>query len=190
MTTDATLAGTLEALGARPVPALAPDAAARLDERISALTGTPVSAPPAERSSAGVVVQLPQRRHHRARTIAVVGAAVAVAAVLAAGVLAGSPTGWFDTGSDPDLALASAKNAVVHLPDGSSITAHVGLSLPDGAIVTTGPGGYVTAGGVELGPGGEAVVSGGELEPSVSVPSVSTPIPPSLPPTVPAGPLP
>ena len=84
------------------------------------------------------------------------------------------------------------------LPDGSAITAHVGLSLPEGAIVTTGPGGHAAAGGVELGPGGEAVVSDGELAPAVPVPPLSAPLPstlplpivPSIPATVPASPLP
>jgi len=201
------------------VPALSRDASARLDDRIAALTGTR-GAPLREDEprSPGVVVAFPRRRRRlqrsqrcasgsfgdggpsrRRRTRAIAtAAAAAAAAVIVAAVLAGSPAGRSGQGPDPDLSRASARNATVLLPDGSAITAHVGLSLPEGAIVTTGPGGHAAAGGVELGPGGEAVVSDGELAPAVPVPPLSAPLPstlplpivPSIPATVPASPLP
>jgi hypothetical protein len=64
---------------------------------------------------------------------------------------------------DRALALAVAVDTTVQLPNGSMITGARGLSLPDGAVVRTGPNGHCAAGDVELGPGIEALVASGHL---------------------------
>jgi cell division septation protein DedD len=51
----------------------------------------------------------------------------------------------------------------VQLPDGSMVAGVRGVSLPDGAVVRTGPHGRCSAGDVDFGPGIEALVDSGRL---------------------------
>jgi hypothetical protein len=108
----------------------------------------------------GRLVALPSTPR-RARRPGVVSGAVAATA---AAVLVGALTGVYGRGiDDRTLALAVAVDTVVQLPDGTTVTGAQGLSLPDGAVVRTGPNGHCAAGDVELGPGLEALVDAGHL---------------------------
>ncbi len=114
-----------------------------------------VSTPPP-----GHLVALPSMPR-RARRPGVMSGAVAAAA---AAVLIGALTGVYGHGvDDRTLDLAVAVDTVVQLPDGTVITGKQGLSLPDGAVVRTGPNGRCAAGDVEFGPGLEALVDAGHL---------------------------
>ena len=104
------------------------------------------------------IVRLPARVRHR---LPVVAAAVAM---IAAVVLVGALAGWFGRGPDShSLALAGAVDTTVLFPDGTKVAGYTGLTLPDGAVVRTGPNGRATAGNVELGPALEALVDAGAL---------------------------
>lgn len=108
----------------------------------------------------GRLVALPSAPR-RTRRPGVLSGAVAAAA---AAVLIGALTGVYGHGvDDRTLALAVAVDTVVQLPDGTMIAGEQGLSLPDGAVVRTGPNGHCAAGDVELGPGLEALVDAGHL---------------------------
>jgi hypothetical protein len=108
----------------------------------------------------GRLVALP-RRERRTRAPVLVTAATAAAA---AAVLLGAFTGFYGRGvEDRALALAVAVDTTVQLPDGSLITGARGVSLPDGAVVRTGPNGRCSAGDVDFGPGMEALVDAGRL---------------------------
>lgn len=70
--------------------------------------------------------------------------------------------------TQPDVApgsvqLASARDAVVELPDGSTVRATAGLVVPEGGLVRTGPDGRVVADGTAIGPNKSAVVRDGRL---------------------------
>ena len=143
------LRSLLRAAGSRPVPPLAPAFLAERDARL--------------RSRAPALVLEPRatRRDRRARRPAVVsGAAAAAAALVVVGALTGVVAG---PGADAELVLGTAVDTVVSFPDGSTVDGSRGLTLPDGAVIRTGPHGRAAAGGVELGPGLEAVVDSGEL---------------------------
>ncbi len=135
---------------------------------------------------------LVERAQARSRARFVRPMLVSAAAAVAALVLAGSLAGWF--GQDEQqrqLALASAVDTIVVLPDGTTIDGHGGLALPDGAIVQTGPNGHAAVGNVDLGPGQQAVVEGGRLQvstPEPTVPTVVTTLPPVTVPTLPTTP--
>jgi hypothetical protein len=141
----------LRAVAARPAPLPRPEFVAGLGARLA--DGTTGISPV-------VTLRQPARRVMRPVLTGVAAAAAAV-------VLAGSFAGWFD-GADESararsLALASATDTVVVLPDGNQVLGTVGLELPDEAIVRTGPNGSATAGRTQLGPQQEAVVDAGQL---------------------------
>jgi len=162
----------LEEAGARPAPNPSTEFVAGLEARLLA------NARPA---GAAVVTPMRTRPTGRLRP-----ALVAAAAAAAAVVLVGSLAGWF--GRDEvqrQLALASAVDTTVVLPDGTEVEGTDGLDLPNGTIVRTGPEGHAAVGNVDLGPSQEAVIRAGRLEitvPEVTVPPVSLPVTaPSLP---------
>jgi hypothetical protein len=130
----------------------------------------------------------PSRGRDRLRHL--VPALSAVAAAVAAVVLAGALSGWFAGGGSESPTLVSAHDTTVVLPSGRSVEGKVGLKLPDGALVQTGPGGSATAGGVEIGPGSAATVNNGQVEttlPTVTIPALPTaPTVPVTAPTVPS----
>ncbi|MCJ7436673.1 MAG: hypothetical protein MUP97_02785 [Acidimicrobiia bacterium] len=108
----------------------------------------------------GHLVALP-RHVRRKRAPVLVTAATAAAA---AAVLLGALTGVYGRGvEDRALALAVAVDTTVQLPDGSLIEGTRGVSLPDGAVVRTGPNGHCSAGDIDFGPGMEALVDAGRL---------------------------
>ena len=138
----------LELAGGRD--ATGPDVGFRVDLERQLVTTTPP----------GHLVALPSAPR-RARRPGVLSGAVAATA---AAVLIGALTGVYGHGiDDRTLALAVAVDTVVQLPDGTMIAGEQGLSLPDGAVVRTGPNGRCAAGDVELGPGLEALVDAGHL---------------------------
>jgi len=164
----------LEDAGTRAAPVPSPEFVTTLEARL--LSDSVVMPAPAS---------LVERSRARSRVRFVRPALVAAAAAVAAIVLAGSLAGWFgrDT-SRHEIALASAVDTVVVLPDGTHVKAHDGLTLPDGAVVRTGPNGHAAVGNVDLGPGQTAVVTGGRIQisvPEVTVPSVTLPTVPALP---------
>jgi uncharacterized membrane protein YgcG len=117
-------------------------------------------------STSGAADELESRRERRRQLPAVLsGAAAAVVALLVAGAL----TGLFgsgpadDTDGRTDLALVTAVDTVVVLPDGSTVAGARGVALPDGTIIRTGPHGRATVAGVRLGPDSEAVVRDGRV---------------------------
>jgi hypothetical protein len=124
-----------------------------------------------------------------ARVVAA-AAAVVVLAVGSAALL-----GAFSSGGRP-LQLGHAVNTTVVLPNGQRVPGRLGLNLPNGAIVSTGPTGRASAGSVDIGPGIQATVNNNRLQltptaptqpvtPPVNVPSTPTlptlPIPTTLP---------
>ena len=160
----------LEEAGSRPAPEPSTEFVAGLEARLLADSRPPVPAT--------VITPMRARPTGRLRP-ALVAAAGAAAAV----VLVGSLAGWF--GRDEvqrRLALASAVDTTVVLPDGTEVEGTDGLDLPDGTIVRTGPEGHAAVGNVDLGPSQEAVIRSGRLE--ITVPEVTVP-PASLPVTVP-----
>jgi hypothetical protein len=158
----------LRAAGERPVL----EARAGFVDGLEARLG--VQAPP------GRLVALP-RRVRRSRVPVLVTAA---AAAVAAAVLLGALTGVYGRGvEDRVLALAVAVDTTVQLPDGTLIEGARGVSLPDGAIVRTGPNGHCSAGDIDFGPGVEALVDAGRLRLRAAVagavmPDPRTPIAP------------
>lgn len=168
----------LQHAGTRDVPAPSPEFVTGLQARLLGDVAT-LPAP----------TSLVERSRARSRARFVRPALVSAAAALAAVVLAGSLAGWFgQDDSQRQLALASAVDTIVVLPDGTTIDGHDGLSLPEGAVVQTGPNGHAAVGNVDLGPGQQAVVEGGRLQVSVTVPPL---VEPTLPPvTVPSLPTP
>jgi len=100
------------------------------------------------------------RRRGRGLPLSLLGAAGVAA--LFGGALAG---GWSGDGSPAAqaLAVATAADTTVVLPDGSSVAARRGLVLPDGTVVRTGANGRCVAGDVDLGPSLEATVNAGRL---------------------------
>lgn len=147
-TTRHEVLGLLELAGGRE--SIGPDRGFRVDLEHRLLTTNPP----------GRLVALPTARRRARRPGVISGAAAAAAAV----VLAGALTGAYGRGvDDQTLALAVAVDTVVQLPDGTMVTGEQGLSLPDGAVVRTGPNGHCAAGDIELGPGLEALVDAGHL---------------------------
>jgi len=123
----------------------------------------------------GRLVALPRRERRRRAPVLVTGAAAAAAAV----VLLGALTGVFGRGvEDRALALAVAVDTTVQLPDGSMIEGVRGVSLPEGAVVRTGPNGRCSAGDVDFGPGMEALVAAGRLRlrPYLAAAAIADPI--------------
>jgi len=161
-------------LGARRVPGPSPEFVAELEHR---LIGTPPS-------DTEVVALASRRRGRVAR--AVVGAAAAVAAVLLAGALLGA------FHQHQSVSLDKAVNTVVVLPSGQKVIGRVGLDLPNGSVVATGPNGHASAGSVTLGPGSQATVTHGQLQvPTPTLPGVTLPhLPPVTLPPVQVPPLP
>jgi hypothetical protein len=157
----------LEEVGSRPAPEPRTEFITGLEARLLA------DARPAAR--AGVVTPMRGRPTGRLRP-----ALVAAAAAAAAVVLVGSLAGWF--GRDQvqrQLALASAVDTTVVLPDGTEVRGTDGLDLPDGTIVRTGPEGHAAVGNVDLGPSQEAVIEAGRLRitiPDITLPPVSLPV--------------
>jgi hypothetical protein len=140
----------LNAVGAKETPPVAAGFVAALAVRLAA-----------QGEARRRIAVLSTRHHRRRRVVPVVAGS---AAALAAVVLVGALSGWFGRGAqDPVLALAGAVDTTVVLPDGSSVDGTRGLTLPDGAVVRTGPNGRAAAGDVEIGPGLEARVDAGRL---------------------------
>ena len=138
----------LRAAGERPVLEARVGFVDRLEARLD------VQAPP------GRLVALP-RRVRRTRVPVLVTAATAA---VAAAMLLGALTGVYGHGvEDRALALAVAVDTTVQLPDGNLIEGARGVSLPDGAVVRTGPNSHCSAGDVDFGPGMEALVDAGRL---------------------------
>jgi hypothetical protein len=162
-------------LGTRPVPGPSPEFVAALEHR---LIGTP--------AAGSTVVALASRRRSRVAR-AVTGAAAAVAVVLLAGALLGGFR------SQQGVSLDKAVNTVVVLPGGHQVTGTVGLNLPNGTVIATGPNGHASVGSVTLGPSSQATVNNGQLQaptrpgvsvpsaPSLTLPPVSVPSTPTLP---------
>jgi len=128
----------------------------------------------------GRLVALPRREH---RTRAPMLVTLATAAVATA-VLLGALTGLYGRGVEARvLALTVAVDTTVQLPNGSLITGATGVSLPDGAVVRTGPNGRCSAGDVDFGPGMEALVDAGRLRlrASPAGAAISDSIPPAAP---------
>ena len=133
-TTRHEVLGLLELAGGRE--SIGPDRGFRVDLEHRLLTTNPP----------GRLVALPTARRRARRPGVISGAAAAAAAV----VLAGALTGAYGRGvDDQTLALAVAVDTVVQLPDGTMVTGEQGLSLPDGAVVRTGPNGHCAAGDIE-----------------------------------------
>jgi len=108
-----------------------------------------------------------------ARRFAVAVLTVAAVAALVAGVLIASPRP-----PEGSLALSSARDAIVTLPDGSNVEARDGLVVPPGSTIRTGRDGDVRVDGDRLGPDAEATVSGGRMRRVVASPRpVATPAP-------------
>lgn len=166
------LEATLQRAGSRPVPKPSAAFVAGLEARLLSsddLVPGPVvvvaDAPPARSGARSRLV------------LAVSGVAAAVAAV----VLAGALSGWFAGGGSESPTLVSAHDTTVILPNGRSVEGKVGLELPNGALVETGPAGSATAGGVEIGPGAQATVNNGQVQTSPTLPTVTVPTVPTLP---------
>jgi hypothetical protein len=156
----------LRAAGTRPVETLRPEFVALAEPHGAML-------PPA------VALQPPRRLRPARRPALVMGAAAAALTLVLVGALSGIVGG---PSAEAQLHLASAVDAVVVLPDGSTVDGTRGLALPDGARLRIGPNGRASAGGVDLGPGDEAVVEDGRLLLTRSAESV-----PAIPVTPPAG---
>ena len=139
----------LEEAGRRAAPPPDPEFADRLEVRLLAIAGTPSPAPaPAPRG--------PRRAAALRLRLALTGATLAVAAVVVLLVM-GRPD------ASPQLALARPVNVQVTLSDGTHLEDPDGLSLPDGAVVTVGDGGFAVIGGTELHPGDVATITQGRL---------------------------
>src|SRR5690606_31566594 len=125
----------LEAAGSRPVPPADP---AFLDRTEARILGTDVD-------------ELAPRRARRTRRPAVIAS---VAAAVAAFVVVGALAGLFDSGADDgtEIAVSSAVDTVVVLPNGDRVEAARGVELPDGTVIRTGPNGFARIDGVTLGP--------------------------------------
>lgn len=176
----------LEAAGRRPVPG--PDAAfaSRLEDRLRAVAstagaqaGSPLAGAPAHASpsaaapatvspsaggpAAGSPVGGP-RDGGRSRPWFRSPLALATASVLVVLLGVGAVVRTV-VPEAPALRLVAAVDAVVTLPDGTSVAAEPGLELAEGMIVRTGQSGRVVVGTIELGPRSAAVVRDGRLEP-------------------------
>jgi hypothetical protein len=111
---------------------------------------------------------------------ALVGAAVVVGLLLVA-----------PRDEDAGIKLTVARDAVVTFADGRTAPASPGQSLPDGAVVRTGPAGRVVADGTALAANEEAVVDGGRLRRRGSTDTTVLRPPTTFSaPTIPAGRLP
>ena len=109
--------------------------------------------------------ELSVRRERKVRRPALLTAAAAAVVVL---VIVGALTGLYGGGggggsAGSDLALVTAVDTVVVLPDGTRIEGARGVELPDGTIIRTGPHGRATIAGVHLGPDTEAVIRNGRV---------------------------
>ena len=108
--------------------------------------------------------ELAERRERRRRTpLILAGAAATVALVVLVGALVSSQGDGGNGGRGSELALVTAVDTVVVLPDGSTVTGARGVVLPDGTVIRTGPQGRATVAGVHLGPDTEAVVRDGRV---------------------------
>lgn len=142
----------LEETGRSAAPPPDPAFAQALEDRLRAVHATlraDDAAQAARRSGRGV----PMRAWWRSPVP--VAAAMALAVAVSLGVLLRPPAG---------VELATAFDATVTLPDGSSVPAEAGQRLREGAVVLTGPRGRVVWEGLLLGPGEMAVVRDGRLE--------------------------
>lgn len=157
--------------GARHAPAPSPEFVTGLEARLLA---------DARPATARVVTPMPTRSRARLLAPSLVAAAAAIAAV----VLVASLTGWFGRNeTTPRLALASAVDTTVVLPNGNEVKGTDGLDLPDGTVVRTGPEGHAAVGNVDLGPLQEAVVEAGRIKitvPDITIPPVTIPSVPDL----------
>ena len=156
-------------LGERPVDGPSPEFVAGLERR---LVGG--------RAPVSNLVLLPARRRTMARVVA--AAAAAVVLVVGSAALLGA-----FSSSRGSLQLGKAVNTTVVLPNGQRVPGRLGLNLPNGAVVSTGPNGRATAGSVDIGPGIQATVDNNRLRLSPTAPPQLTP-PVNLPsaPTLPS----
>jgi hypothetical protein len=166
-------------LGEQPVDGPSPEFVARLEQRLVGAKA-PVSN----------LVLLPTRRRTLTRVVS--AAAVAVALVVGSAALLGA-----FSGGGRSLQLGKAVNTTVVLPNGKRVPGHLGLNLPNGAVVSTGTNGRASAGSVDLGPGIQATVNNNRLQLTPTtpptqhasvppqVPSVTLPSLPSVPSTLP-----
>jgi hypothetical protein len=158
------LRSLLALAGSRPVPEPDPDFLAETEARILGLDRK-------ERGAAAVPLdddpldELSVRRGRRLRRPALLtGAAAAVVVLVIVGALTGLYGGGGGDGSaGGGLALVTAIDTVVVLPDGTIVDGARGLELPDGTIIRTGPRGRATIAGVLLGPDTKAVVRNGRV---------------------------
>lgn len=137
----------LDRAGSAPVPTIAPGFAAALEARLTTQIPVPTDAP----------VIGSRQRVTRSLVIAAAALLVVAAVVAGAAVLRDSPE------PPASVTLARAVDTVVELPDGQVVSGRRGLTLPNGAVVRTGPAGRAVVGRVELGPGEEGVVRDGSL---------------------------
>jgi len=158
------LRSLLTLAGSRPVPE--PDASflAETEARILGLdrdNDRPVVAVPLVDDP---LDELSVRRARKVRRPALLtGAAAAVVVLVIVGALTGLYGGGGGGKGGSDLALVTAVDTVVVLPDGTRIEGARGVELPDGTIIRTGPRGRATIAGVHLGPDTEAVIRDGRV---------------------------
>jgi hypothetical protein len=120
--------------------------------------------------------------------VARVVAAAAAAVVLVVGGAA--LLGAFSSGGR-SLQLGHAVNTTVVLPNGRRVPGRLGLNLPNGAIVLTGPHGKASAGSTDIGPGIQATVNNNRLHVTpTSPPPVTLPLNLPSTPTLPSLPIP
>jgi hypothetical protein len=112
----------------------------------------------------GATDELAERRASRRLPAVLTGAAAAILVVVLVAAVALSSSDGDGVGDRSELALITAVDTVVMLPDGSTIAGARGVELPDGTVIRTGPQGRATVAGVRLGPDTEAVVRAGRVQ--------------------------
>ena len=159
-----TLTQQLQSMGADEAPEPRPSFVTELETELRRSTA-PLPVPVAPRRD---------RQRGRGPGPAFPALAFAAALVVLIGVIVVRPGG-----SQHELRVATAVDAMVVLPDGTVGPAAPGQLVPDGARIVTGSEGHVTAGKSELGPNQEGVVKSGVLAPDpapkVAAPPVTVP---------------
>ncbi len=166
------LRSLLTLAGSRPVPEPDPAFLAATEARILGLDRSQdrddrrgAAVPLVDDSPDDPLDELSVRRERKVRRPALLTAAAAAVVVL---VIVGALTGLYGGGggggsAGSELALVTAVDTVVVLPDGTRVEGARGVELPDGTIIRTGPHGRATIAGVHLGPDTEAVIRNGRV---------------------------